>query len=130
MLTVGTHNFQLHSTLPNTQFLFSVLQHKDERRKKDENILKQSHQLVAEVIEHSNFLHSLLVKTAIYGYANCHIIILFLYLCANNTNFDVIYIFRQTPDHPKLYLWSEQGSKVNEDPPLNKLEECKLILYR
>lgn len=48
--------------------LSSVLQNKDERRKKDENILKQSHQLVAEVIEHSNFLHSLLVKTAIYGY--------------------------------------------------------------
>lgn len=50
-------------------FLFSVLQHKDERRKKDENILKQSHQLVAEVIEHSNFLHSLLVKTVIYRYS-------------------------------------------------------------
>ncbi|XP_025411654.1 uncharacterized protein LOC112684370 isoform X3 [Sipha flava] len=74
----------------------SVLQHKDERRRKDENILKQSHQLVAEVIEHSNFLHSLLVKTAIYG---------------------------QTPEHPKLYLWSEQGSKINEEPPQDKLEE-------
>lgn len=74
----------------------SVLQHKDERRKKDENILKQSHQLVAEVIEHSNFLHSLLVKTVIYG---------------------------QTPDHPKLYLWSEQGLKKNEEPQPNKLEE-------
>lgn len=49
-------------------FSSSVLQHKDERRRKDENILKQSHQLVAEVIEHTNFLHSLLVKTAIYGY--------------------------------------------------------------
>lgn len=48
--------------------LYSVLQHKDERRRKDENILKQSHQLVAEVIEHNNYLHSLLVKTAIYGY--------------------------------------------------------------
>lgn len=45
----------------------SVLQHKDERRRKDEAILKQSHQLVAEVIEHSNFLHSLRVKTTIYG---------------------------------------------------------------
>lgn len=50
-------------------FFFSVLEHKDERRRKDENILKCSHQLVAEVIEHSNYLHSLLVKTAIYGYA-------------------------------------------------------------
>jgi len=38
-----------------------------------------------------------------------------------------MYIFRQTPDHPKLYLWSEQGSKINEDPAPNKLEECKLI---
>jgi len=47
--------------------IYSVLQHKDERRKKDEAILKQSHQLVAEVIEHSNFLHSLRVKTTIYG---------------------------------------------------------------
>ncbi|VVC28648.1 Zinc finger, PHD-type,Zinc finger, FYVE/PHD-type,Zinc finger, RING/FYVE/PHD-type,Zinc finger, PHD- [Cinara cedri] len=74
----------------------SVLQHKDERRRKDENILKQSHQLVAEVVEHSNYLHSLLVKTAIYG---------------------------QTPDHPKLYLWSEQGTKRNEEPPQDKLEE-------
>jgi short subunit fatty acids transporter len=56
--------------------MVSVLQHKDERRRKDENILKQSHQLVAEVIEHSNFLHSLLVKTAIYGY----IVFILLYL--------------------------------------------------
>ncbi|XP_050526297.1 PHD finger protein 20 [Daktulosphaira vitifoliae] len=74
----------------------SVLQHKDERRKKDESILKQSHQLVAEVIEHSNFLHSLLVKTIIYG---------------------------QTPDHPKLYLWSDQSSKKDDEPPPDKLEE-------
>lgn len=48
--------------------IFSVLQHKDERRKKDEAILKQSHQLCAEVIEHNNYLHSLRVKTTIYGY--------------------------------------------------------------
>jgi len=45
----------------------SVLQHKDERRRKDEAILKQSHQLVAEVLEHSNYLHSLRVKTTVYG---------------------------------------------------------------
>ncbi|KAL4084825.1 hypothetical protein QTP88_027715 [Uroleucon formosanum] len=76
--------------------LASVLQHKDERRRKDEAILKQSHQLVAEVIEHSNFLHSLRVKTTIYG---------------------------QTPDHPKLYLWSEQGLTRNEEPIQDKLEE-------
>ncbi|KAL5235731.1 hypothetical protein ACI65C_003141 [Semiaphis heraclei] len=76
--------------------LASVLQHKDERRRKDEAILKQSHQLVAEVIEHNNFLHSLRVKTTIYG---------------------------QTPDHPKLYLWSEQGSTRNEEPIQDKLEE-------
>ncbi|KAE9542877.1 hypothetical protein AGLY_002788 [Aphis glycines] len=76
--------------------LASVLQHKDERRKKDEAILKQSHQLCAEVIEHNNYLHSLRVKTTIYG---------------------------QTPDHPKLYLWSEQGSNRNEEPIQDKLEE-------
>lgn len=76
--------------------LASVLQHKDERRKKDEAILKQSHQLVAEVLEHSNYLHSLRVKTTIYG---------------------------QTPDHPKLYLWSEQGLTRNEEPIQDKLEE-------
>jgi len=76
--------------------LASVLQHKDERRRKDEAILKQSHQLVAEVIEHNNYLHSLQVKTTIYG---------------------------QTPDHPKLYLWSEQGSTRNEEPIQDKLEE-------
>lgn len=76
--------------------LASVLQHKDERRRKDEAILKQSHQLVAEVIEHNNFLHSLRVKTSIYG---------------------------QTPDHPKLYLWSEQDLSRNEEPIQDKLEE-------
>ncbi|XP_022161085.1 PHD finger protein 20-like protein 1 [Myzus persicae] len=76
--------------------LASVLQHKDERRRKDEAILKQSHQLVAEVIEHNNYLHSLRVKTTIYG---------------------------QTPDHPKLYLWSEQGLTRNEEPVQDKLEE-------
>jgi len=48
--------------------IYSVLQHKDERRRKDEAILKQSHQLVAEIIEHNNYLHSLQVKTTIYGY--------------------------------------------------------------
>lgn len=40
-----------------------------------------------------------------------------------------LYIYRQTPDHPKLYLWSEQGSKRNEEPQPNKLEECKFIYY-
>ncbi|XP_050425360.1 PHD finger protein 20-like isoform X2 [Adelges cooleyi] len=74
----------------------TVLQHKDERRKKDENILKQTHQLVAEVIEHNDYLHSLVVKTVIYG---------------------------QTPDHPKLYLWSDQSSNRNDEPPPDKLEE-------
>jgi hypothetical protein len=34
-------------------------------------------------------------------------------------------MYRQTPEHPKLYLWSEQGSKINEEPPQDKLEECK-----
>lgn len=36
-----------------------------------------------------------------------------------------LFIYRQTPDHPKLYLWSEQGLKKNEEPQPNKLEECK-----
>lgn len=38
-------------------------------------------------------------------------------------------IYSQTPDHPKLYLWSEQGSKRNEEPPQDKLEECMFTLY-
>lgn len=41
----------------------------------------------------------------------------------------MLIFYSQTPDHPKLYLWSEQGSKKNEEPPQDKLEECKCTLY-
>lgn len=44
--------------------------------------------------------------------------------------YDKFYFFySQTPDHPKLYLWSEQGSTRNEEPIQDKLEECKFIKY-
>lgn len=42
----------------------------------------------------------------------------------------ILFIFySQTPDHPKLYLWSEQGSKKDEEPTQDKLEECKCTLH-
>lgn len=37
----------------------------------------------------------------------------------------IVIIYSQTPDHHKLYLWSEQSSSRNEEPFQNKLEECK-----
>lgn len=39
------------------------------------------------------------------------------------------FFYSQTPDHPKLYLWSEQGLTRNEEPIQDKLEECKFTKY-
>lgn len=47
----------------------------------------------------------------------------------NMINFTFFFFYSQTPDHPKLYLWSEQGSNRNEEPIQDKLEECKFIKY-
>lgn len=47
---------------------------------------------------------------------------------SNLINF-TFFFYSQTPDHPKLYLWSEQGSTRNEEPIQDKLEECKFTKY-
>lgn len=41
----------------------------------------------------------------------------------------IFFYYSQTPDHPKLYLWSEQGLNSDEEPIQDKLEECKLTRY-
>lgn len=84
--------------------------------------------MVAEVIEHNNYLHSLLVKTAIYGY-DTFVINLLLRFTNLSIILYILFLYRQTPDHPKLYLWSEQGSNKTEEPPQNKLEECKITYH-
>lgn len=95
--------------------IFSVLQHKDERRRKDENILKQSHQLAAEMIEHGNFLHSLLVKTAIYGY-------LYFFLFKSYPSLLLIYYYSFFTGKPLIIQSSICG--------LNKVQKLMKNLYK